>query len=268
MLPYISPTCGITVGAWRVNRLKRFDVFSSRINPSDLGEIETERASFPLGSVLKGDKVLIHQGYRESGIWLIFGGTVDDVVPDSKTVVITCQDGMKPLKGTNLTQVFTSVLPGEVFTFGLGRAGITSFRLSTQTVNCVPRFVCAGEPATAAFKRVNRTWGLEDWAFYFEPEGGFWWGPWEESDRYTQQTEIPVLEYGQNILEHEPRDSNQKGVLETIALPFLRHSHRIKIRDRRFFSSEQVARIDRVHYHHGEKKARLRIEWSLPPKTS
>lgn len=263
LLPYVTPVWAIEIGDWVVRRLVRFDVCSSRISPVDVAEIEVDRIGFPLVDVGKGDPVKIWQGYREHGLWQIFGGTVQDIIP-GKTVVVSCHDAMRDLSGVRLSQSYTSIVPQEIIRSALAKANVTRYRISARVLPPRRQFVALGESVTEILKRVNRTWSLEDWSFYFDPEGEFWWGPWEESDRYLKQGDLTVLALGQNLLDHQVQKDEQEGVFETVAMPWLRHSHRVVLRDGRFWSGDKTVRLDRIHYHHSKEKARFRAEWSLP----
>lgn len=251
----------VEVGSWQVRRILRFDVFSSRQSPVDLAEVELDLdVGFPAGAFAKGDKVTIRQGYAGLGTWTVFAGKVADI-EDRKSLVLHCRDRMQTLAETPLTQTFTRVTPQEVVTWLLERAGVSDFRLTTRRL---PQrdFVVAGEPVTAAIRRVGQTWGLRDFSFYMDPDGPLWWAAWEETDRY-QQIEAPVLEYGANILDNRVLSAAQ-GVVTTYALPWVRHSDRVVLRDRRYWSTDQVVRVERVQLHQERQKARMTLEWVLP----
>lgn len=251
----------VEVGGWDLRRILRFDVFSARQSPIDLAEIELDpEGGLPAGAFAKGDSVVIRQGYAGLGAWTVFAGTVADI-EDRKTLTLHCRDRMQVLAETKLSQTFRRVGPQEVLTWMLERAGIDDFRLSARS--CVPRdFVVAGEAVTAVVRRLQQTWGLQDYSFYMDPDGPLWWAAWEETDRY-QQIEAPVLEYGENIIDNRVLSATQ-GVVTTYAMPWIRHSDRVVLRDRRYWPADQVVRVERAQYHQGPQKARMTLEWALP----
>ncbi|MCR4443480.1 MAG: hypothetical protein NUV48_15205 [Peptococcaceae bacterium] len=258
-MQYISPIWNIDIGTWTVTNMTRFDVFSARLSPTDRAEIEFTRKGFPYSNITKGQKISMCQGYLGRGLWRIFSGKVTDVVPQGKAVTVLAQDLMQDLK-VKISRAFVSPVPQDIIKFGLSVAGVTNYQLSSQVFQPKPGFIAANESFVGVIKRVNSTWSIPEWGFYFDPEEKFYWGPWEESDRYLQ-SKLPVLEYGQNILSHRLLESGTQGELETIALPFLRHSHRVKIIDPRYWNQPQVVRLEKVHYHHSAK-ARMKIEWA------
>lgn len=258
-MQYISPIWNINIGAWTVNNMTSFDVYSARLSPTDRAKIELTKKGFPYGDITKGQKITIHQGYLGRGLWRIFAGKITDLIPRENNVTVLALDLMQDLK-VKLSRSFVSPVPQDIIKYGLSAAGITNYQLSAQVFPPKPGFIAANESFVGVIKRVNDLWKIPDWGIYFDPEEKFYWGPWEESPRY-QQPSIPILEYGQNILSHKLSKSGTQGELETIALPFLRHSHRVKIIDPRYWNQPQVVRLERVHYHHSTK-ARMNIEWA------
>lgn len=262
MSEYIFPAWGIEIGPYTAQKMTRFDVFSSRQAPLDLAEVELPKAGLP-ADVAAGARIRISQGYREKKLWLIFDGEIDRLEPRSTTLIFAQDQGAK-LKRTDFSQTFVQVQPGAVVQRGLQKAGITAYRLSSKTLPPKASFVASGN-CLDVFMRVNAAWSL-DWAYYFEPEGEFFWGPWEESSRY-RQAEITRLEYGVNILEPtRVENGGQRGLITTFAMPWIRHSHRVIIVDPRHFTEPVEARVERCHYHHDAQKARLTLEWSLGKK--
>lgn len=259
MFEYISPTFEVNIGQFSFRKVKDFRVFSSRINPIDRAEIDLDTEETPTSSIAKDQPVEIWQGYREKGLWDIFSGTVQDVSP-ARIVTVYCKDAMEKLRKTKITQSFRNVRPQEIVNYALGKAGMTRAVICSRSLPQKHSFIVSGKNGIETLKLVNQSWGLDDWRFYTEPDGEFYWGPWEESKRY-QQGEIVTLEYGKSLLELTPSDE-ETGTLTTIALPFVRHSELIRIIDGRFWDREVTARVERITYLHGSK-ARTRIEWRI-----
>jgi len=263
MSEYISPIWDIEIGSYTVQKITRFDVFSSRQAPLDLAEVELPKAGLPT-DVDAGTRVRISQGYREKGMWLIFDGEIERMEPRSVTTTIFAQDQGGKLKRTPFSQTFIQIEPRAIFQHGLQKAGIMAYKLSSKPLPPKASFVAGGN-CLEVFKRVNAAWGL-DWAYYFEPEGEFYWGPWEESPRYLQ-AELTKLEYGVNILEPtRVEEGGRRGLITTFAMPWIRHSHRVIILDHRHFVDPIEVRVERCHYHHDAQKARLTLEWSRGKK--
>lgn len=259
MFEYISPCFEVQIGGTVYRNIENFNVYSSRINPIDHSEINIDITGIPVNAIQKDQPVEIWHGYREHGLWQIFSGKVADT-SYKRVISVYCKDTMEQLRSKTITKSFVNVQPQEIIKFVLLAAGITKFTISAKNLPPKHSFIVAGKNGVEVIKLVNRSWDLNDWCFYCEPDGEFYWGPWEESKRYLQQ-EIITLEYGKNILDLKPSDE-ETGTLKTIALPFLRHSELIKIKDSRYWSQEVTARIERIQYQHGIQ-VRTFIEWRI-----
>jgi hypothetical protein len=258
MIEYIAPAFEIIIGDLEVKKIESFQVRSSRTNPIDCAEINIDALDLS-GTIAKGQPVQIWQGYREKGLWPVFSGSVADT-QSKRLFTVYCKDAMEQLRHQTITRSFVDTQPRDVIQYVLGVCGVSNYKLSARTLPRKHTFILAGKNGIEAIKLVNRSWGLDDWRFYFEPTGEFWWGPWEESERY-QQGEIVTLEYGRNLLDLTPSDY-ATGTLKTIALPFVRHSELIKIVDDRFWGEEVTARVERIKHHFGAE-ARTYIEWTI-----
>lgn len=259
MFEYISPTAELVIGDQRLIRLQAAEVISSRMHPIDTAEIRLDIADYPADLATVGQAVQLWLGYRDKGLWPVFSGEIVDLSV-KRVAVISARDAMERLRQIRITKTFLNSQPQEIIKFVLNRAGLTDAVLSGQTLPQKHTFVLAGANGIEAVKLVNRSWDLVDWRFYTDPGDRFYWGPWQESDRYRQD-EIVTFEYGKNILDLIPSDA-RTGSLLTILLPFLRHSEVIQIVDQRFWGRTVTARIERINHIFGPK-ARTKIEWRL-----
>ncbi|MGE5606889.1 MAG: hypothetical protein ACM3YE_14530 [Bacteroidota bacterium] len=258
---FIAPYHRVNIGDFTVKRLDSLEIVSSRINPCDLARISLDCLEVNPEDFHKDDPVNVSLGYQEIGTWKVFDGFVQD--PSKKRIIdLFCKDRMVRL-GAKITKTFVNATPQEIISFGLRAAGIDQFILSSRYLNQRHLFVAKDITVIDLIKLVNRTWNLDDWAFYFEPEGTFYWGPWEESERYKRGA-LTVFEYGKNIINLDPSDE-ETGTLETILLPFLRHSTLIKIQDSRFWRRSVIARIERIRFRIEKTKTRSFIEWRIRP---
>ncbi|MCL4514156.1 MAG: hypothetical protein M1379_00955 [Firmicutes bacterium] len=261
MLEYISPYYEIKIGPYLVQKAKRIDVFSDYQSPIDRAEMALDAQGVKTGAIIKGMPVEIREGYREKGLWNVFTGTVADV-SWQRAVTIYARNQMEALKDTKITKTFVDVTPAEIIKYCLAKAGVAAFKLTAKALPKRHAFVVHEIDIIGVIRLISQTWQLDGWTYYFEPEGEFFWGTWEESPRY-QQKEVVVFEYGKNIIDLKPSDQ-ETGQLQTVILPFLRHSHVIRIRDQRFWQKEVPAKIEGVNHHQGEK-ARTWLEWRIIP---
>ena len=257
---FISPSAMATIGPWQTNKLASVKVVSSRINPVDTAEIVIPIEGIGAGDFAKGMMVEVLLGYREKGLWPAFSGRVADT-SFGRTATIYGRDSMDDLRQIIITRSFVDAVPQDIIQYALAQAGITNFLLTTKLLPRRHHFIARGITVIQLLKLVNRTWGLT-WAFYFEPDGQFYWGPWEESSRYNNGEAVAQLEYGKNLLELIPSD-HETGTLKTFSLPFIRHSHLLLLKDSRYWSRAVLVRVERVTYSHGEKRTEMDMEWRI-----
>lgn len=261
MYEYIAPYVSAQIGPWITMKPISVDVFSSRMNPIDTATIELPAEGMGSADFTKGMPVAISMGYREKGVWPVFSGTVMDVSAN-RVIRIMAKDQMETLRQTKITKSFVDAGPREIIKYSLLYAGIEDYQLSEKILPRRHHYISKALSVIQLINQINRTWELDDWNFYFEPEGTLYWGPWSESPRYNAGQPVATLEYGVSLLDLKPAD-NGTGTASTFLLPFLRHSQIVILRDRRFWSKEVLARIERIHYGHGEKSTELNFEWKI-----
>lgn len=259
-IEYISPICQVEIGDYQLSRVTNLEIVSSRLNPFDVATIDIDCFGVTTSDFQVGNEVIVGTGYRENGVWNTFVGTVVDA-SKKRVVRVFAKDRMLSLTKQRITKTFVDATPQEILGYGLRLADVGRYQLSSRHLPKRHLFVANNITVVDLIKLVNRTWGLDDWSFYFEPDGLFYWGPWEESDRYKQD-EVLVFEFGKNIFDLVPSDE-ETGTLTTILLPELRHSMRIRIKDNRFWQQTFEARIERIIYRFEQFKARTYIEWRI-----
>ncbi len=259
MIEYLTPYAEVVIGDYRVQKVSDMQVVTGRSNPVDRARLQLPIEGLDAAAIRKGATVEIAQGYREKGLWPLFAGNIVDLAWGPRVTVL-CKDRMNKLREP-VVKSFVDATPKEVVLWCLQQAGVTNYVLSDSETTRRHYYVLRGQSIIESIALVNRTWGL-DWDFYCEPDGTFVWGPWEESPR-GRAGEVVVFEYGQNIIELIPFTEEQHGILTTIALPYLRHGHLIRIRDTRYWGSEVTARVERILHRYAEKKARVTIEWTV-----
>lgn len=263
MFEYLAPVVEIEIGDFIVRRIVDLKLVTGRASPLDRADIVLPVEGLDPAAIVREAPVHIRAGYREKGLWPLFTGSVVDVAWHHQ-VRLLCRDRMEDLRSTRIVESFVDVTPREVVDRALDLAGVTNRQLSDSVQDRRHYYVLTGQNVIEVIRLVNRSWGLDDWAFYWEPEpdGALWWGPWEESPR-RQTGEVLRLEYGQNVLQLVPFTRERRGVVRTIFLPYLRHSQLVRIRDMRFWRQDVLVRAERIVHHVTEKKARTTIEWTL-----
>lgn len=265
MFEFVAPVAAAQIGGYQTKSMQGVKVVSSRVNPLDTAEIYFPADKIEAGCLTRGMDVKLWLGYREKGVWPVFCGTIFDV-SWGRVVGLYCRDAMERLRQITITQSFVDAVPQDIIQFALIKAGVQQYVLSQQVLPRHHHFIARGINVIQLIKLVNDAWGLDDQAFYFSPDGTFWWGPWIESMRYAGGQARAVLEYGRNLLSLVPSDA-ETGILKTFSLPFIQHSNLLLLRDRRFWQQEQLVRVERVCYTHGERETEMSIEWRIVPSS-
>lgn len=248
-----APIWSVQLGDYQVSRLHQFEVRAARTVHVAVASLRLPAAGVPTIEI--GQGLLISQGYRESGLWSIFEGTVRRVELHGDELLITGADAMYPTVRRRLTLAFTNATPQEIVRWALAQAGVTQMQLSTRRYPALPRFVADGTLGEV-LEAVSQAWGLQV-DTYWMPGVGVWWGPAEESPRAA---EAPALiMYGRTMLRHQVEAGGRTGVLAVGAIPIF-HSQVIQVVDPRAWEGIRQVRVDRVTYR--ARPAEVVIEWS------
>lgn len=252
MIEYIGPYFDIEINGNSIKKLNSLNYVSSRLNPVDVARIKipTINNDFEIGQ-----DIVIKLGYKNKGLWQLLKGKLYNVIPQ-KQIEFLCKDKMADLKNTKIKKTFRNCAPQDILQYSLNKAGI-NYSLSSKSFTKKHHFVSKNKDIITLTKLINQTWDL-NYHFYID-EDTFIWGAWEESPRYSQ-TEIFKFEYGKNIINLKPNEDGT-GIIKTVPFPFIKHSHLIKIIDKRFWKQSKLAKVDRIHINYKDDKGRCYIEW-------
>lgn len=246
-----APIWRVTAGDYSVVRLHQFEVTSSRLAPVDLAQLRVPTVG--LQGVEPGAPLTIEQGYRESGLWQIFTGTVRRTERQGDETIVHGADPMAPIVRHKVSRAFTGATPQEILRWALNETGTTAYQLSARRYPPRDRFVAEGTVGSV-LAAVAAAWNLRADACWL-PGVGVWWGPATESPRAVPAATIT---YGRNMLNHQVDPGGHRGRLTVVAMPLF-HSQLISIVDPRTWSGERTVRIDRVTYR--ARPAEVVVEW-------
>lgn len=230
-----------TIGsAYLRNGLTDVDLWRSRKDPIGVltFRLKPEAQWLEVGN----DPITLRLGYEAGALWTVFTGTIDLPTGDP----IRARDRMAQLAETKVVQTFLSATPQEILVFGLKKAGVQTYRMTTRAFP-KRKFVASGESVTDMIRNVNRAWGL-DFAPYCDAENLFVW------DDLVPQEQLPVFAYGANIIDLDLDEDG--GRLLTVGVPYLDHSQFIYI-DHPELKSEVL--VDTIHHFSTEQET-LRSE--------
>ena len=150
----------------------------------------------------------------------VFSGYVDKPAGSGTNADELClKDETLLLEDTVIHDTFLSTTPQELIAFLLAKAGITRMKLSPKSYPVRKTLPIRQQNAVQAIHTVNAAWGINP--HYFFSGGVFFW------DETPEQKKIYTFQYGVNIL--ALNRVNGLWELETVSVPFVKHSHKINL---------------------------------------
>ena len=150
----------------------------------------------------------------------VFSGYVDKPAGSGTNADELClKDETLLLEDTVIHDTFLSTTPQELIAFLLAKAGITRMKLSPKNYPVRKTLPIRQQNAVQAIHTVNAAWGIKP--HFFFSGGVFFW------DETPEQKKIYTFQYGVNIL--ALNRVNGLWELETVSVPFVKHSHKINL---------------------------------------
>ena len=150
----------------------------------------------------------------------VFSGYVDKPAGSGTNADELClKDETLLLEDTVIHDTFLSTTPQELIAFLLAKAGITRMKLSPKSYPVRKTLPIRQQNAVQAIHTVNAAWGIKP--HFFFSGGVFFW------DETPEQKKIYTFQYGVNIL--ALNRVNGLWELETVSVPFVKHSHKINL---------------------------------------
>lgn len=137
------------------------------------------------------------------------------------------------LEETTINNTFLDTTPQEVLAYVLAQAGITKSKLSGQGYPTRKLLPVRQQTGIQAINTINAAWDIK--VPFFFSGGTFYW------DEKPEQTKIYTFERGVNIL-----TLNRTGgvwELETVSVPFVKHSHKINVIHPRVNGEYEVSKV-------------------------
>lgn len=232
-LELFYPQIAAQAGPYRLDQGIKFEIFSAKSSYFDWAKIRFTEEFQPEISLARKDPAAIELGY--DGIMEeVFTGFV--TCPYNKgggVDEITLKDEMLLLEDTQINDTFLNTTPQEVISYILAQAGVGQKKLNGQDFPIRKKLPIWQMSGVQAINAVNAAWGIRK-RFFFS-DGVFYWG------EKPEQQKVYTFEYGVNIISL----ARFGGVweLETVSVPFVRHSHRINIIHPKISGEQEVKKV-------------------------
>lgn len=227
------PEICVNVGRYCFTKGIEIEVYSSQNSYFDWAKIRFTGQFKEKITIAKKEVATISLGYQ--GVFHeVFQGYVSKEYDNSNGMnEILLKDDMILLEETSVTNTFLDGTPQDILSYCLGKAGISQFQLvshSYRTRKTIPVFK---KNVIDVIEFVHSLWGIHE-KFFFS-EGVFYWG-----EKPTPNTTYE-FEYGENII--SLGRENGKWILETVSVPFIKHSHQIVINHPQVSGTFEVEKV-------------------------
>lgn len=227
------PQIAAQAGAYLFEQGIEVEIYSAKQSYFDWAKIRFTGEYRPKIKLSRKDPAMISMGYNGT-MEQVFSGYVSKEY-DGGTYVneVDLKDESLLLEETVVDGTFLNTTPQEMLSFFLSQAGVTKKKLSAASFPVRKMLPIRKQNVIQAIQTVNAAWGLK-LPFFFS-EGTFYWG------EKPQQSKVYTFEYGVNII----RLSRRGGVweLETVSVPFVRHSHKINIIHPKISGEREVLKV-------------------------
>ncbi|WP_018750715.1 hypothetical protein [Paenibacillus sanguinis] len=213
------PEINVELGPYGLSQGIEIEVYSSADSYFDWGKVRfTDRFQEQI-SVAKRDAAVVKIGYNGNLDEVFQGFVVSPYSGGSNQDEIILKDAMVLLEDTLITNTFLDATPQEILSFCLGKAGISEARISSKIYAKKASVPIFRKNVISVIETVHSLWKIKE-PFFFS-SGVFYWGEQPEQDK------IYEFEYAENIVSLEKFGGLWQ--LETVAAPFVRHSHLINV---------------------------------------
>ena len=226
------PEINVKLGSYALDKGVEVEVYSSKSSYFDWAKIKFTKQFNEKLSINKKDAASIEMGYQGK-LESVFEGYVTRPFNTTNSNEIVLKDDMILLEETYINNTFLDATPQEILKFCLNKAGISKMKISTkayQKKKTVPIFK---KNVISVIEEIHSIWKIKE-NFYFLDKT-FYWG------EKPLQSKIYTLEYGVNIVKLDR--ANDMWELETLSVPFIKHSQKINVIHPRFTAEAETKKI-------------------------
>ncbi|HWS42604.1 MAG TPA: serine/arginine repetitive matrix protein 2 [Pseudoflavonifractor sp.] len=213
------PQIAVQIGQYSFDQGIVIEVYSDQEAYFDWAKIRFTEQFQESIDLKRKDAATVELGYSGSFEEIFTGYVAQGYNSGGFANEVNLKDDMLLLEETPINNTFLDTTPQEMISYFLAQAGIVHFQLSTEVYQAKKQIPIRKMNVIQAINAVHTAWGIKQ-RFFFA-EGVFYWGV------VPKQAKVYTFEYGVNILDLQ----RIGGVweLETVAAPFVKHSHKIAI---------------------------------------
>lgn len=213
------PELIVNIGNYSFSEGIGIEVSSNKKVPYDWAKIHFTK-EFRDNIILNSrDKVSILLGYNGTLEEVFSGNVTRSYNKAANENEIMIKDKMLLLEDVIITNTFMDVTPQEIVRYGLTKAGITEYKLSSTMYQAKKIVPIVQKNMVDVLKQINSIWGIDILSYFIK--GIFYWGEKPDQDKIFQ------FEYANNIISLVRKSDLWE--LQSVALPFVQHSKKIKV---------------------------------------
>ena len=221
---YLGPKLKVSIGDGIVltESVRYFHVWSSRVDPADVCEIEiADPRRLLAGKIAMDDPLVFEWGYKGFEFEVLFNGLVAEVKEGPK-IFLRGVDPMKRLYDARITKTFQDERPATIIHNLIEPLGIDASAIAEVDL-VLDKLPLYDDHIVHAIRTINRRLGL-DHHFWFDIDGIFHWSPLEIPDEPSW-----IFREGDNVIE---LDRKPGGVTKLLTIGITaRHGEKIELED-------------------------------------
>ena len=233
MIELYDPQIAVHVGGYAFTQGIEIELYSAKFSHFDWAKIRFTGQYRPELWLDRNTPASVELGY-DGVLNEVFTGYVAKPYDGGAYAnEIILKDEMQLLENTVINGTFLNTTPQEMIAYILSCAGVSKMKLAAKNYPVRKSLSIYAQNAIQAIDTVSAAWGLKASSFF--SGGTFYW------DEKPEQQKVYSFVYGGNILSLERTGGLWK--LETVSVPFVKHSHRIDVSHPQVSGLQEVLKV-------------------------
>lgn len=227
------PQIAAHAGSYTFDKGIEVEIYSAKSSYFDWAKIRFTEQFRPKITIERKTPGSVQMGYNGS-LDEVFSGFVSKKYDAGAYInEVNLKDEMLLLEETIINDTFLNTTPQEMISFFLSKAGISKMKLASKSYPKRKMLPIREQSVVQAINTVNAAWELK--VPFFFSGGTFYW------DEKPVQSKVYTFEYGVNII--TLTRAGGVWVLETVSVPFVKHSHKINVIHPQISGEQEVLKV-------------------------
>lgn len=214
-----SPQIAVGIGAYTFEKGVELEISSCRDTPFDWAKIRFVSPFEHKITLARREPATIWIGYNGEFSKVFVGYSTCDFTSGDTGNEVILKDGMLLLEDARINNTFLKATPQEIIRYIAKQAGATKLLLDETPYRAIPCLPILSQNGIRAIRSLDDYWRIHS-RLYFEADCLCW-------GRDGEQSELYHFEYAKNIISLRLADGCWE--LQTVSVPFVRHSQMIRV---------------------------------------